>query len=421
MKLTFPFAVTALALSVTVDAQQTKPDSLPDPYATESVENYSEIIAWPEGQTPTAPAGFTVTRFASDFENPRWLYVTPNGDVLVAEATDDASLWQRAKATLKGKETGGKSADRITLLRDQDRDGKPEVRQIFLQDLNQPFGMLVIGNTLYVANTDGVVQFPYQAGQTQIKSTGKTIVELPAGGYNHHWTRNIVASPDQSKIYISVGSASNVGEYGLGEEIRRACILEANTDGKNERVYASGLRNPTGMAWAPGTNELWTAVNERDELGDRLVPDYLTQVREDGFYGWPFAYIGPHEDPRWEGKRPEKVQQTLVPDLLLDSHSASMGLVFNNSDNFPAKYQNGAFVAQHGSWNRSTLTGYRVVFVPFKDGKPAGQEQDFLTGFIASQDESKVYGRPVGLAILQDGSLLVADDGSDTIWRVAKD
>jgi len=281
--------------------------------------------------------------------------------------------------------------------------------------------MLVLGNLLYVANTDGIVQYPYQPGQTQIKSDGKKIVDLPAGGYNNHWTRNIIANQDKTKIFISVGSGSNIAEHGMENEVRRANILEINPDGSDERVVAGGLRNPVGMGIAPGTNELWTVVNERDELGDNLVPDYLTKVKDGGFYGWPYAYYGPNEDPRLKGQQPELVKQTLVPDMSMGAHTASLGLAFYNKKAFPARYHGGVFIGQHGSWNRSHLSGYKVVFVPFQNGKPSGDPEDFLTGFIADESKSEVYGRPVGIAVLPDGALLVADDASNIIWKIESD
>jgi glucose/arabinose dehydrogenase len=292
-----------------------------------------------------------------------------------------------------------------------------DLQEVFLTELNQPLGMLVLNNAFYVANTDGLMQFPYKEGATKLTAKGKKILSLPAGGYNNHWTRNIVANKEGSKIYISVGSASNVGEHGMEEEVRRAAILEVNPDGTGERIYASGLRNPVGIDWAPGTNTLWTAVNERDELGDELVPDYLTSIKEDGFYGWPYAYFGAHEDPRRQGERPDLVKKTLVPDVALASHSASLGLAFYDKEAFPQKYRNGAFIGQHGSWNRSAFSGYKVVFVPFRNGKPAGKPEDFLTGFIVNEED--VYGRPVGVTVLKDGSMLVADDASNTIWRIS--
>ncbi|KAA0991526.1 PQQ-dependent sugar dehydrogenase [Dyadobacter aurulentus] len=389
-------------------ARQEGPDSvatltdnlnLPAPFETKSVEHRPEEAGWPEGKMPTAPAGFTVTKFADKLESPRWSYIAPNGDIFVAESGTQ------------------KSADRITLLRDVNKDGKPEMREIFMEKLKRPLGMLVLNNYFYVANTDGLYRYPYKLGETRITGKGQKIVELPAGGYNNHWTRNLIANADGSKIYISVGSASNVADHGIEEEKRRANILEVNPDGTGERIYASGLRNPVGMDWAPGTNTLWTAVNERDKLGDELVPDYITSVKEGGFYGWPYAYFGPNEDPRRKGENPELVAKTIVPDVPVGSHTASLGLAFYDKTKFPAKYHHGAFVGQHGSWNRSTLAGYKVVFVPFKDGKPAGKPEDFLTGFVES--EKKVYGRPAGVTVMDDGSLLVNDDSGGTIWRVA--
>ncbi len=400
------------------------PDSLPNPYETKSVKNFSKVIGWPGNKTPTAPTGFKVTKFADGLQNPRWIYVTPNGDVLVAEANAATKGIKKVTDKISGKaesQNTGESANRITLLRDSDNDGKPELKQVLLFGLNQPFGMLVVGNSLYVANTDGIMQYPYQPGQTQIKSDGKKIVDLPAGGYNNHWTRNIIANPDTTKIFISVGSGSNVAEHGMENEVRRANILEINPDGSGERVVASGLRNPVGMGIAPGTNELWTVVNERDELGDNLVPDYLTKVKDGGFYGWPYAYYGPNEDPRLKGQQPELVKQTLVPDMSMGAHTASLGLAFYNHKVFPAAYHGGAFITQHGSWNRSQLSGYKVVFVPFKNGKPSGDPEDFLTGFIADASKSEVYGRPVGIAILPDGALLVTDDASNVIWKIEAD
>ena len=400
------------------------PDSLPAPYETKSVKNFSKVIGWPENKTPVAPDGFKVTKFADGLQNPRWIYVTPNGDVLVAEANTESKGLKKVTEKISGKaesQNTGESANRITLLRDKDNDGIPELKQVLLFGLNQPFGMLVLGNSLYVANTDGIVQYPYQPGQTQIKSEGKKILDLPAGGYNNHWTRNIIANANQTKIFISVGSGSNVAEHGMENEVRRANILEINPDGSGERVVAAGLRNPVGMCLAPGTNELWTVVNERDDLGDNLVPDYITKVKDGGFYGWPYAYYGPNEDPRLKGQQPELVKETLIPDMSMGAHTASLGLVFYKKKAFPAKYHDGAFVSQHGSWNRSQLSGYKVIFVPFQNHKPSGDPEDFLTGFIADTSKSEVYGRPVGIAVLPDGALLVADDASNTIWKIEQE
>lgn len=396
--------------------------SLPQPYETKSVKNYSKVIGWSGDKKPTAPEGFAVTKYATDLVNPRWIYQAPNGDIFVAEANTESNAAKKVVEEVTGKAKSqrlGESANRITLLRDANQDGKPEVRQVFLTGLNKPFGMLMLGNFFYVANTDGLWRYPYREGQMQLTNKGEKIADLPAGGYNNHWTRNLIANADGSKIYVSVGSASNVGEHGMDEEKRRACILEMNPDGSNERIYASGLRNPVGMDWAPDTKILWTAVNERDELGDELVPDYITSVKENGFYGWPYAYFGSNEDPRMKDKRPDLVQKALVPEVALGSHTASLGLAFYDKKKFPEKYQNGAFIGQHGSWNRSQLSGYKVVFVPFRDGKPSGKPEDFLTGFVANIEESEVYGRPVGVTVLADGSLLVADDSANTIWRVS--
>jgi glucose/arabinose dehydrogenase len=412
---------TSEAPADTVVQTVTAPVSLPEPYATKSVKNFCKVTGWPENKTPQAPEGFVVTKYADGLRNPRWIYVAPNGDVLVAEANTETKGVKKIAAEVTGKtksQNMGESANRIKVFRDKDQDGKPELQQVLLAGLNQPLGMLVLGNSLYVANTDGLMQFPYETGQTQIRSEGKKIVELPAGGYNNHWTRNIVANPDKTKIYIAVGSGSNNGEHGMEHEVRRAAILEVNPDGSGERVFASGLRNPVGMAWAPGSHVLWTAVNERDELGDDLVPDYLTHVEDGAFYGWPYAYFGAHEDPRMKGQRPDLVAKTVVPDVSLGAHTASLGLAFYDRGPFPAKYHGGAFIGQHGSWNRSALSGYKVVFVPFSQGKPSGPPEDFLTGFIADETKNEVYGRPVGIAVLPDGSLLVADDASNTLWRV---
>ncbi|QHT71254.1 sorbosone dehydrogenase family protein [Rhodocytophaga rosea] len=399
-------------------ANATQSVSLPEP--SKSEKRFSNVIGWTDGKTPIAPNGFMVEKFAANLRNPRWIYQAPNGDIFVSEANTEPDVKEKIKNELSGKDDSqnlGKSANRITIFRDTNQDGKPDKQETFLSGLNKPFGMLILNNYFYVANTDGLWRYPYKEGQTSILTKGEKILELPAGGYNNHWTRNIIASADGSKLYISVGSASNVAEHGLKEEERRAAILEINPDGSGERIYASGLRNPVGMDWAPGTNTLWTAVNERDELGDELVPDYITSVKSSGFYGWPYAYLGQNEDPRRKGERPDLVKQTLVPDVPLAAHSASLGLAFYDQKKFPEKYRNGAFIAQHGSWNRSEFSGYKVVFVAFQNGKPSGKPEDFLTGFIANDKD--VYGRPVGITVLQDGSLLVADDASNTLWRVS--
>ncbi|WP_461788608.1 PQQ-dependent sugar dehydrogenase [Pedobacter sp.] len=396
--------------------------TLPAPDTTASKTNFSKVIDWPAGKMPMAPEGFVVTRFADGMKSPRNIVIAPNGDILVALSNSERSTKEKIANAISGKsksEVGGKSVNTIMLFRDANQDGKPELIETFLTGLNQPYGMAFIGNNFYVANTDGLWMFPYKSGDTKITTVGKKIVTLPAGGYNNHWTRNLLVSKAKDKIYISVGSGSNVGENGMEHEVRRAAILEVNPDGTGEKIYASGLRNPVGMDWAPSTNMLWTAVNERDGLGDDLVPDYITSVKPGGFYGWPYAYFGQHEDPRLKNANPEAVKKTIKPDVAVGSHTASLGLAFYTGSKFPAKYQDGAFIGQHGSWNRSVLAGYKVGFVPFKDGKPTGPMQDFLTGFIANADKSEVYGRPVGVAVANDGSLLIADDVSGIIWRVA--
>jgi len=377
--------------------------TLPAPFSSESVTKRSENIGWQEGETPTAPDGFTVTRFAEGLEHPRWIYVGANGDIFIVE-TDDAKS----------------SANRIYLFRDANNDGSPEEKHLFKEGLNQPFGMLIHDDHFYVANVDGVLKFPYQEGANQLKGEGELVVELPAGGYNHHWTRNMITNKDKSKFYITVGSSSNVGEHGIEKEERRAAILEINPDGTGEKIYASGIRNPIGIDWNPVTGELWAAVNERDKLGDNLVPDYATSVKEGGFYGWPYSYYGQIKDPRWKDEpHNELVEKAIMPDVPLGAHTASIGFTFYTGGTFPSKYKNGAFVGQHGSWNRSVLSGYKVVFIPFDaSGKPQ-QPQDFLTGFIANEEDAKVKGRPVGVTQLPDGSLLVCDDDSGIVWRVA--
>ncbi|HZI52155.1 MAG TPA: sorbosone dehydrogenase family protein [Chitinophagaceae bacterium] len=397
-------------------------DTLPAPYATKSVQNFSKVIGWPEGKTPIAPVGFTVTMFADGLDNPRWIYVGSNGDIFVAESNTILKGIKKLGAKLSRKiktQNYGSSADRITLFRDANKDGVYESRHVFAKNLNQPLGMLILNSSFYVANTDGLLQFDYKGGDTTLNGNGKKIVSLPAGGYNNHWTRNIIASKKGDKIFISVGSASNIAEHGMKRESRRANILEINPDGSGEKIYASGLRNPVGMDWAPGTEILWTAVNERDGLGDGLVPDYITGVKEGGFYGWPYSYFGQHEDPRMRfANEKELIKKAIVPDVSLGSHTASLGLAFYTKRAFPSKYHNGAFVAQHGSWNRSELAGYKVVFVPFANGRPSGKPEDFLTGFIADASKSEVHGRPVCVAILDDGAMLVTDDVSNTIWRI---
>ncbi|ANH80120.1 L-sorbosone dehydrogenase [Niabella ginsenosidivorans] len=396
--------------------------ALPAPNQAASKTKFSKVIGWPGDKTPVAPEGFKVNRFAEGMKSPRNIILTPDGDVLVALSNSQRTkkeVQQNERSGKAGSEVPGKSVNEILLLRDADKDGVAETRTLFLSGLNQPFGMLIRGNRFFVANTDGVWVYPYKRGDTVIRGEGKKIIDLPAGGYNNHWTRNLILDPVKNKLYVSVGSGSNAAEHGIGNEKRRANILELNPDGTGERIYGAGLRNPVGLAWAPGTHTLWTAVNERDNLGDDLVPDYITSVKPGGFYGWPWYYFGQHEDPRLAGQRPDLKNKVLIPDVPMGAHTASLGLLFYTGSQFPAKYRGGAFVGQHGSWNRSEFSGYRVAFVPFKNGQPAGPPEDFLTGFVVDKESRNVYGRPVMPLQLPDGSLLVTDDVSGIIWRVS--
>jgi glucose/arabinose dehydrogenase len=388
--------------------------------------NVVDAKGWPDhSATPNAISGTTVAAFARDLDHPRWLYVLPNGDVLVAE-TNAPPRPEDGKG-VKGwffkrfqKKAGGAvpSANRITLLRDSDRDGVADVHSVFLSGLNSPFGMALIGDTLYIANTDAIVKVPYAKGQTQIASTPVHVTDLPAGPLNHHWTKNLIASPDGSKLYVAVGSNSNVAENGIEQEEGRAAIWEVDPRTGAKRIYASGLRNPVGMAWEPTTGTLWVAVNERDELGSDLVPDYMTAVRDGGFYGWPYSYFGPNLDERVKPQRPDLVAMAIKPDYALGPHTASLGLVHANGRTVSDAFGPGMFVGQHGSWNRKPYSGYKVIFVPFANGLPSGQPIDVLTGFITEDGEA--MGRPVGVSIDAQGALLVADDVGNTIWRVSR-
>ncbi len=423
-------ALFLLSLSTVIGCQaQKSPDRvttatgdilLPKPGETKSVMNFSKVLGWPEGMKPTAPEGFIVTKYSGSLKNPRWIYVLPNNDVLVAEVKKEDKGVMKVGAKLVGKahaESKSPNINHITLFRDTDNDGKPDLQVVFLENVNLPFGMALIGNDFYVAAQDAVWKYPYKTGETTITGAGVKICDLPAEG--RHWTKNLIASPDKKKIYIAVGSASNVAEDGMDKEVKRANILEINPDGSGLRVYAAGLRNPVGMDFYPGSNTLWTAVNERDELGDDLVPDYMTSVKPGGFYGWPDSYFGSHLDERIKEPRMDLVREAIVPDVPLGAHTASLGLAFYKEKSFPERYKNGAFIGQHGSWNRSVPSGYQVVFVPFKDGKPTGQPEPFLTGFMVNSSKNEVYGRPVGVAVLADGSMLVADDAGDCVWRVS--
>jgi glucose/arabinose dehydrogenase len=413
-------AVSISAVAVVAQRHDDLATHLPRPFATPSAMKFPTVVGWSGALKPTAPDGFVVDAVA-ELESPRWLYVLPNNDVLVAQARTErvAGLKPEQEEALRKAGSLGPSPNQITLLRDADKDGQFELKTVLLKGLNQPFGMVMSNGQLYVANTDGVVRYPYSVGETAILAAPTKVVDLPAGGYNNHWTRNIVASPSGDAMYVSVGSQTNADEEGLdAKQPHRAAILRMKPDGSALRVFASGLRNPNGMDWAPGSETLWTVVNERDLLGDNLVPDFLTSVRDGAFYGWPYSYFGTHEDPRQKGKRPDLVTKAVVPDMAVGAHTASLGLLFYRGTSFPARFHGGAFIGQHGSWNRSTFSGYAVTFVPFASGRPSGPMQDFLTGFIASEERSEVRGRPVGLAMLADGSLLVADDAGNRVWRV---
>jgi glucose/arabinose dehydrogenase len=378
---------------------------------------------WPAGAKPASAPGTTVTAFATGLDHPRWLYVLPNGDVLVAETNapprpdDNKGIRGWFFKRYQKKAGGGvPSANRITLLRDSDRDGVADTRSVFLSDLYAPFGMVLVGNDFYVANSDAIVRFPYATGQTRITARGIKVVDLPAGRLNHHWTKNVVANRDGSRLYAAIGSNSNVAEHGMAKEEGRAAIWEIDPATGAYRVFASGLRNPVGMAWEPERRRLWVAVNERDELGSDLVPDYMTSVRDGGFYGWPYSYFGRHVDRRVKPRRPDLVAYAIVPDYALGPHTASLGLAWAGSTQLPMPFRHGMFVGQHGSWNRKPRSGYKVIFVPFAEGVPAGMPVDVLTGFV--RENGDAMGRPVGVAIDRYGALLVADDVGNTIWRV---
>jgi glucose/arabinose dehydrogenase len=385
--------------------------------------NIAPAKGWSNGATPVAAPGLAVQAYASSLDHPRWLYVLRNGDVLVAETnapqrkSDSGGIkdWI-AKHIMKRAGAGVPSANRITLLRDSDGDGVAETRTEFLSGLNSPFGMALVGNNLYIANTDAVVRFPYRDGATQITQSGVKIADLPAGDINHHWTKNLIASRDGKRLFVTVGSNSNVGENGLENETSRAAILEIDPATGRTRVFASGLRNPVGLAWQPHSGALWTAVNERDELGSDLVPDYMTSVRDGGFYGWPYSYYGQHVDQRVQQQRPDLVARAIAPDYALGAHTASLGLAFYDKSLFPRRYAGGAFIGQHGSWNRKPRSGYKVIFVPFTDGHPSGAPVDVLTGFV--NEDGDALGRPVGVAVDRTGALLVDDDVGNIVWRV---
>ncbi|UZE22426.1 sorbosone dehydrogenase family protein [Pseudomonas sp. B21-056] len=398
---------------------------LPEPNKTLiPTVNIAEAVGWPQGAKPTAAEGLQVVAFAEGLDHPRWLYVLPNGDVLVAETNappkpDDAKGirgWVMKKVMGRAG-AGVPSPNRITLLRDANHDGIAETRTVFLENLNSPFGMTLVGNDLYVADTDRLIRFPYKDGDTQIKAQPTKVVDLPGGTLNHHWTKNVIASRDGSKLYVTTGSNSNVAENGMEAEEGRAAIWEVDRATGNHRIFASGLRNPNGLAWEPRSGALWTAVNERDEIGSDLVPDYITSVKDGAFYGWPYSYYGQNVDVRVEPQNPALVAKAIAPDYAVGPHTASLGLTFAEGSRLPAPFTEGAFVGQHGSWNRKPHSGYKVIFVPFSGGKPAGKPVDVLTGFLNADE--KAQGRPVGVVIDKQGGLLVADDVGNRIWRVS--
>jgi glucose/arabinose dehydrogenase len=387
--------------------------------------NIAPAKGWPDGHTPTAAAGLKVTAFAAGLDHPRWLHVLPNGDVLVAETNrppppPDSGGGVRKwfmKQAMSVAGAGTPSANRITLLRDADGDGVAEARWVFLQGLNSPFGMALVGGDFFVANADGIMRFPYSPGATALDAAaGSRVVDLP-GGINHHWTKNVIASRDGSRLYATVGSNSNVGENGMEAEEGRAAIWEVDPKAGTKRLFATGLRNPNGLAWESRTGELWTVVNERDELGSDLVPDYLTSITEGAFYGWPYSYYGNYVDARVQPARPDLVAKAIRPDYALGAHVAPLGLASAEGAALSPRYAEGMFIGLHGSWNRRPLSGYAVIFVPFRDGKPDGLPAEVLTGFLNAGGEA--YGRPVGVAIDRQGALLVADDVGNTIWRVS--
>ncbi|VVN84993.1 hypothetical protein PS726_01401 [Pseudomonas fluorescens] len=398
---------------------------LPEPNKTlVPTVNIAPAIGWPQGAKPVAARGTQVAAFAEDLDHPRWLYVLPNGDVLVAETSappkpeDGKGIRGWVMKKVMGRAGAGvPSANRITLLRDKDHDGVAETRTVFLQNLNSPFGMTLVGNDLYVADTDRLLRFHYESGDTQIKSPPIKVVDLPGGPLNHHWTKNVIASKDGSKLYVTVGSNSNVAENGMDKEEGRAAIWEVDRATGQQRIFASGLRNPNGMAWEPHSGALWTAVNERDEIGSDLVPDYITSVKDGAFYGWPYSYYGQHVDIRVEPQNPDLVAKAIAPDYAVGPHTASLGLTFAENSKLPPPFTQGAFIGQHGSWNRNPHSGYKVIFVPFSAGKPVGKPVEVLSGFL--NDKEQAMGRPVGVVIDRQGDLLVADDVGNKVWRVS--
>jgi len=384
----------------------------------------SSVVGWKPGERPLVPAGMKIEAMATGLQHPRSLYVLPNGDVLVVESKspgldpitrpkDIVMSWIESMVTSGG---GGGPGNRITLLRDIDGDGKPETRSVFIENLYSPFGVSLVDSDFYVANTNGIVRYRYNTGDTKITDPGTRLTDLPGGPIDHHWTKSLVASPDGTLLYVGVGSNSNITENGMEAEKNRAAVWEVDRATGRWRLFASGLRNPNGLSWEPQSGALWAVINERDELGPDLVPDYLTSVKDGGFYGWPYSYYGQHLDPRVHPQRPDLVEKAIVPDYALSSHVAPLGLVFYSASALPAKYQGGAFVGEHDSWDCDQFNGYKVVFVPFSGGRPNGTAEDFVTGFL--NDKGEARGRPVGVAVDKAGALLIADDVGNTVWRV---
>jgi glucose/arabinose dehydrogenase len=424
-------AIGSLALATACGRNEPLPETagcgpdptLPEPhYGLLPPVNTATPIGWRNGATPVAAPGLAVNAFAG-LIHPRWLYVLPNGDVLVAQTAGPGEVVKRPKDIVAARVTKAANGvmprrHRILLLRDSDGDGIAETRTVFLDhDLRSPFGMALVGNDLYVANTDALMRFPYRGGATSIADKGVKVIDLPAGPINHHWTKNVIASRDGARLYVSVGSNSNVGENGMEEEAGRAAIWEVDPKTGRSRIFASGLRNPNGMGWEPDSGALWTVANERDEIGDDLVPDYITSVRDGGFYGWPYSYYGRHVDARAWPKRPDLVARAIRPDYAVGAHTASLGLAFSTGAKLPARFTGGAFIGQHGSWNRTRRSGYKVIFVPFAGGRPSGPPRDVLTGFLSPAGDAQ--GRPVGVAVDKAGGLLVADDAGNIVWRVS--
>ena len=385
----------------------------------------AKVVGWEDKETPVVPAGLKIQALATGLKHPRSVYVLPNGDVLAVQSVAPPAAaikrpkdlimgWMESLTTSGG--SGNEDSNKITLLRDADGDGVAEVQETFLDHLNSPFGVALVGTDFYVADTDAIRKFSYAPGETTISDPGTVLTPLPGGPIDHHWTKSLVASGDGNLLYVGVGSNSNITENGIQAEKDRAAIWEVDRATGRHRIYADGLRNPNGLSFEPKTNALWTVVNERDELGPNLVPDYMTSVKDGGFYGWPYSYFGQNVDPRVMPPRPDLVAKAIVPDYALSAHVAPLGMVFYNADNLPESYRGGAFVGEHGSWNRDTFNGYKVIFVPFKDGRPNGDPQDVVTGFLNEKGEAR--GRPVGLAVAKDGALLIADDVGNTIWRV---